>query len=123
MEDAWEKRLRDILENSDLRGEDDDDLPMVTSETLETYLNYLKKHLIFPFAASYERETGFLSAKTYDVKVMGLNDEIDDFYGLICAVKLGRKKRYIPMGDLEVRSDDPNYHLIDDYNTWFWNFR
>ncbi|WP_353948398.1 calcium-binding protein [Sporolactobacillus sp. Y61] len=96
---------------------------MVTGETLETFLNYLKDHLVFPFTASYERETGFLSAKTYEVRVTGLDEEIDDFYGLICSVKIGRKRRYIPIGNLKVSLDTPNDHLIDDYNTWFWNYR
>lgn len=125
MEDEWERRLRDILGNSDPMGKEDadDDLPMVTGDTLETYSDFLKRHLIFPFAASYEREVGPFSSETYNVKVTGLDEYIDDFYGLVCSVKLGRKTQHIAMGELEVSSGDPNYCFLDDYNTWFWNYR
>lgn len=125
MEDAWEMRLKNILGDLGPVGkeDEDDDLPMVTGETLETYSNFLKEHLVFPFTASYERESGPFSSRTYDVKVTGLDEYIDDFYGLICSAKIGRKTWHIAMGELEVSSGDPNYRFLDDYNTWFWNYR
>lgn len=122
--DAWEKRLSDMFGDFiHKKVACDDDLPVVTDETLEIYLDYLKKQLVFPFSANYERESGFLSTKTTVVQVIGINELIDDFYGLICSVKINGKNSSIPMGELEVNSTDSNFNLIGDYNTWFWNYR
>ncbi|MFX3618772.1 MAG: calcium-binding protein [Sporolactobacillus sp.] len=122
MVEACEKRLIKILGASHVEGEEDE-LPMVSEETLELYFNYLKEHLVFSFPAIYDHDTDFLSGEKYSIEVLGIAEPIDNFCGLICSVRMDRKKRYVPMGDIEVGSNNQNYQLIEDYNEWFWNYR
>ena len=72
MDDYWEQRVSNILCFDNQEGNNsEDDLPNVTDETLEIYINYLKTNLVFPFEATYDQEVGPLSTKVmlyaYDV--------------------------------------------------------
>ncbi|MFT8872530.1 MAG: calcium-binding protein [Sporolactobacillus sp.] len=96
---------------------------MVSAKTLKLYFNDLKKRIIFPFTGQYEKETGRLFEDLIEVQVLDVDKRIDDFYGIICLIKIGRKTGYVPLADIEPRSDDANFALIDDYKTWFWNYR
>jgi len=47
---------------------------------------------------------------------------VDDLYGVLVAVKYGRRSYEIPLADL--KADDKgsaNYRLTDDYAVWFAN--
>ena len=59
--------------------------------------------------------------------VTGLGDpdedyRIDDMYGLICEIKIGRKRGDAPLCELEVEKKDRNRQLMSDYSFWFSNF-
>lgn len=47
---------------------------------------------------------------------------VDEHYGIIVELRLGRKKYDHPLSDLEViNRDSPNYQLIKDYCVWSAN--
>ncbi|WP_240414672.1 calcium-binding protein [Paenibacillus periandrae] len=129
MIEPWERRVADILgveleeEDVDANEEESSSLPQASNKTLEIYHRYLSERLSFPFAAVFEQETGPFDSITHQVKVIGLEEDYDDFYGLLCEVKEGRKKRIVELDELRVEEKDPNYKLIDDYSSWFCNYR
>jgi hypothetical protein len=55
------------------------------------------------------------------VKVLGFS-AVDDLYGLIVHVRLGRRQYDYPLCDLKVSAQaSPAHQLIDDYRTWHAN--
>lgn len=105
---------------------EDEELPDVDLETLEVYYHHLKRHLSFPFAATYTEGVGPLKDETYSITVTGLEDfeMIDEFYGLVCEGREGRRKIVVPLAIVEVTDEQSkNYQLVDDYCFWFWNYR
>ncbi len=99
-------------------------LPEVDDGTLLVYHKYLIANLTFPFEVKYHPEYG----RPEKVKVIGLGDpdeepEIDDMYGLFCEARLERRVGTLPLGELEVPTGKANRQLINDYSSWFWNYR
>ncbi|UOF91701.1 calcium-binding protein [Fodinisporobacter ferrooxydans] len=127
MVEPWERRVADILGidiNRKQAGEISAGLPEVSMDNLERYQLYLKHNLNFPFEATFDLETGPFETTSHRVKVIGLEDMIDDFYGLLCTAKEGRRKRIVAVAEpLVLAKTDPNYQLIDDYLSWFCNYR
>jgi len=96
------------------------------------WAEYLKQNLVFPFEAvvdeaSDEEAFGFGDPEPirYKDRVTVVNTEFeDDLYGVIADIMKGRKKYAFPLCDLAVVDNtSPNYKLVDDYRTWFANFR
>jgi hypothetical protein len=60
------------------------------------------------------------------VTVVGLLDPTKNLdgesLGLLCRARMG-KQQVVSLADLEVKDDDPNHELIEDYWYWFWNWR
>ena len=81
------------------------------------------KTQVIKFEATYDQEVGPLSMKEYHVKVIKLVEHYHDFYGITCEAKEGGNKQYIAMAELKVSPSNPNFTLLDDYNSWFWNYR
>lgn len=142
MFEDWELRIAKILgvevqnseddeeeyDEDDEEYEDDDDEEvleqmMVSSVTLKKYFEYLRKKLVFPFQAIYEKETGPFEAIDIKLKITQFSEEIDVEYGLLCEGKEGKQQVVVPLADLSVKEKDRNFVLIDDYLTWFWNYR
>ena len=102
-----------------------DPLPEVDDESLEIYRQYLATHLAFPVEAEHGAEYGHPEK----VNVTGLGDPdeeppyIDDKYGLLCDARMDHRKVVVPVGELEVTKGKANRQLIDDYCSWFWNYR
>ena len=46
---------------------------------------------------------------------------IDDGFGVMCEVLEGGEKGQMPLSELKVEPDNPNYQIVDDYVTWFVN--
>lgn len=103
----------------------DDPVPEVSEETLLAYHRHLKRHLTFPFAGTYSRETGTLHTRSEAVTVLGLldADEVDEQYGLFCQARKGREVMDVPLGEVEPKKGGPNLQLVTDYSYWFWNWR
>ena len=60
--------------------------------------------------------------KTGDIlKVTGI-ESIEDMYGILVAVKFGRRKYTWALCDLEVvEKTSKNFQLVNDYAVWFSN--
>ena len=116
--DNQDDRIRMIL---GLTG--DDPVPDVDPSTLVAYWNHLRRHLSLPFEARHCPEDG----PENDVSVIALPDpdeyDCDEFHGLFCEARLGRRQITIPLGEIEVTKRNPNHQLMDDYLYWFWNWR
>jgi hypothetical protein len=102
----------------------EDPLTEVTEETLRRYHSYLACRLSFPFAATFSAETGPLEDTTFPVTVFGLLDvdDCDDMCGLRCEARHDKRHLELPLGELQVKKDDPNHRFIEDYSYWFWNW-
>ncbi|MDI6732623.1 MAG: calcium-binding protein [Planctomycetota bacterium] len=121
--DAEDKRIAQIV-----GLEEDGDLPEVSEETMKAYHKFLSNNLVFPFEATYDKETGPLEDTPYSVKITRLLDfnECNDieFDGLLCEGKQGKRKTVLRLAEITVRNKrDTNYQLVSDYGTWFWNYR
>ncbi|WP_410511861.1 calcium-binding protein [Paenibacillus sp. BR2-3] len=126
--DDWEQRIGKVLGVKEDEDEDEDEddefnLPMVSFETLKKYLEYLRKELVFPLQAVHENETGPFESAAVKVTITQLAEEIDENYGLLCEGKEGKRHVVMPLAELSVKETDPNFVFIDDYLTWFWNYR
>jgi hypothetical protein len=117
-----EKRVAKIL-----GPKDSSRLIEVSSETLKVYHNYLSKNLSFSFEAKYSCETGFLKTVYYDIEVTDIlnMDDCDgvEFYGLFCRGKRDKRKIIVPLAEVEMKQKGRNKQLIEDYRSWFWNYR
>jgi hypothetical protein len=101
--------------------------PAVDEETLSRYYQYLSARLTFPFAATYpEPRTAFEEAECRCTVVELLNPAetiCDEFDGIRCRIRKGKYGVDLPLTELEVPEDSPNFQLIEDYWHWFWNWR
>jgi hypothetical protein len=123
--DQWEQRIAGILGVGAMEEEEEDrfNLPSGSYETLKLYRDYLKRKLTFPFEAVWDRETGSLKSATSKIKFVSLDDDADEFYGLLFEGKEGRRNVVVPLAELIVGETEPNFVLIQDYLAWFWNYR
>jgi hypothetical protein len=124
----------------------EEEIPYVEEETLKTYQNYLQQHLELPctitgiedFSWEEYYVIGGGSKQEHDrlrkikpsyldtYELLGFNDELEEFYGLLVSVKrLSDKKKFIlPLSDLTATDKkSKNYQLLDDYSFWFVNWR
>jgi hypothetical protein len=103
-------------------------LPGITEESLRLYYEHLAARLSFPFAARYFEPMGIHSERVRHVTVVGVYNPIDRptpavSTGIVCRVRTGTEETDLPLADLEVDFESPNYELIEDYWYWFWNWR
>ncbi len=136
--DKQERRIAKIL------GEKE--VPEVNDETLRRYFDFLKQNLEFPCyltgiedfpweeryvfgyssKAEYEKLKKTQPSYTDTFELLGLDDEIDEDYGILADVKRVSDKRKftLPLADLEATDkQSKNYQLLDDYSVWFVNYR
>jgi hypothetical protein len=113
-------RIRAVFELTE-----DDPLPKVDEETLQTYYDFLAFNLSFPFPAEHTPESGQLFRHSRIVKVVGLGDPdepmVDERYGVLCVVRHRRQVLVVPLAELEVEKGKPHRQLVGDYAHWFRN--
>jgi hypothetical protein len=117
-----ERRIKAAL------GQTQGRLPAVTKETLQLYYEHLAAHLSLPFAARYPESVGLHSEIIRSVMVVGIRNPTDRpglaaCTGILCKVRTATQELELPLADLEVDCDSPNYELIEDYWYWFWNWQ
>ena len=101
-------------------------LPTVDAATLRHYYRHLAQHLSLPFVAWYPEPTlhedGECPCTVVELidPATGLGDEFD---GIFCKVRKGEHERKLPLIELELPPDDPNYELVERYWDWFWHSR
>lgn len=123
-----------------------DSPPYVTTKTLRKYLAYLREHVTLPcrvtgrepfpweerytFGPGNRREyqemkkTNPCSEDRFDL--LGFDDEVDEDEGITASVRRmsDQKEFAIGLDWLEpVDEKSPEYLLLDDYATWFVNYR
>ena len=102
-------------------------LPTVDAATLRRYYRYLSQNLSLPFPAWYP-EAAFSDAEGEHACTVtelidpatGLGDEFD---GIFCKVVKGKQERLLPLIELQLPPDGPNFHLVEHYWDWFWHWR
>jgi Calcium binding len=101
--------------------------PRVDEETLARYYNYLSARLSFPFTAHYPEPRSSLEEVQHRGIVLELLDPTkyvcDEFDGILCKTRKGKYEVNLPLIELEIPEDSPNFQLIEDYWYWFWNWR
>ncbi len=98
-------------------------LPHVTVHTLLTYKRYLAHHLTFPFQALYAETKPPVRRLVRYITVLALVDTINDLSeGVLCTVEGIQPVQELPLIEIGVQEDDPNYPVIDDYAYWFLNW-
>jgi len=101
--------------------------PSVDEVTLSRYYKYLSARMSFPFAAHYPEPKSSLEEVQYRCTGLELldpaNDIYDDFDGIFCKTRKGKYEINLPLIELEIPHDSPNFQLIEDYWFWFWNWR
>ena len=100
----------------------DDPLPDVDCETLSVYYQYLVDQLALPFQARYVPDDGRFRGKPCSVTVRSLYDfddyEAEESYGLIGVGLYQDKRIEFPIRDIDVKRNDPNRQLLEDYKCW-----
>ena len=88
---------------------------------MKKYYHILKQKLEFPIDAKVmPRESHKILKHGDKVKIIGIQYE-DDLYGVICNIKLRRKKHTIPLVELEIDKKNPAYRIIKSYQIHFDN--
>ena len=99
----------------------------VNEDTLSRYYMYLTARLSFPFTAYYPEPTTSLEEAQYRRTVIELLDPAhyicDEFEGILCKTRKGKYEVNLPLIELQVPDDSPNFQFIEDYWHWFWNWR
>jgi hypothetical protein len=99
--------------------------PTVDDETIFRYYQYLATHLSFPFTAYYPVPKRSEEEVEYPCTVVELLDPRkhvwDQFDGIFCKARKGTFEVNLPLIELHVPNDDPNFQFIEDYRYWFWN--
>jgi hypothetical protein len=89
---------------------------------LDAWEDHLTRYLAFPFEAEVDefQDRGPLQAGDR-LKVTGIG-MVDDLYGVIVNVRLGRRKYATPLCDLAVVDERSlNHDLVQEYRVWFAN--
>jgi hypothetical protein len=101
-----------------------DPLPDVDNETMLVYHKHLAASLTFPIEAEHGAEYG----NPEKVKIIGLGDPdeepmIDDDCGILCEARLEGQVVTLPLAGLEGVKGKPNRQFVEDYCSWFWDYR
>ncbi len=96
--------------------------PNDTYACMKAWSRHLKKVLVFPFDVEIVEGAGRGPLKVGDkIRVHRIN-MVDDLYGVIVDVRLGRLKYAHPLCDLEaLDKKSPNYQNVRDYVVWYAN--
>lgn len=108
-------------------GNEGNDLPFVDEVTLFRYFEHLSKTLYLPFNAEYPEPSMPSDEGHCRCKVLELLDPSkyvgDPFDGILCKTEKAGIEVILPLIELKVAWDDPNFQLVEDYWYWFWNWR
>ncbi len=133
-----ERRIQTILGQTDI--------PTVTYQKLQQYFSFLKEHLDLPVEVTgiedFHWEEYYVfgpgSAKEYkqlrktrpsyqdSYQLLRFQEDYDDGYGLIVRLqRKGDRKHFdLPLADLKTTDESvAQSQMIDDYVTWFVNWR
>ena len=102
-------------------------IPNVDDEPLSRYYKYLTAHLRFPFTATYPEAKNAEEEDEFRCTVLELLDPAkhlgDGFDGIFSKTAKGKYEINLPLIELELPADSPNFQYVEDYWYWFWNWR
>jgi hypothetical protein len=99
-------------------------LPQVNAATMLTYYRFLSSRLTLPCEARYSSDAdGTVSLVTVSGLVDPQTMPSDHRAGLCCVAQHGNKAEILPLVDVEVEPDSPNFQFLEDYWFWLWNGR
>jgi hypothetical protein len=102
-------------------------IPKVDEEPLSRYYKYLREHLCLPFIAHFPKPMNSAEDDEFRCTVLELLDPAkhlgDEFDGIFSKTSKGKYEINLPLIELEVPDDSPNFQFIEDYWYWFWNWR
>ena len=88
---------------------------------------YLAANLSFPYTAYYPVPKRSEEEVEYRCTVVELLDPREhigsEFDGIFCKARKGRFDVNLPLTELKVPEDSPNFQFIEDYWYWFWYWR
>lgn len=99
-------------------------MPLRNWDTDEKYYHYLKATLQFPFATRYiDESVPYDKGRNRTGTVVQMFEDLhtDECYGAMCQVREGERLREMPLAELDVPEEDPNFQTIDDYSYWLYN--
>ena len=94
-------------------------LPTPTLALQSRYFEHMAVHLHFPFGASYWNHNDPIHTFR-EVTVIALLDKtrITNGDGILCEAHEGRQVIELPLSDVLVDSEHPDFQLLDDYSWW-----
>ena len=102
----------------------DDPLPPRNWDTDEKYYHYLKATLQFPFTVRYiDESVPYDNGRDRTGTVIQMFEDFhtDEGHGAMCQIREGDRLREMPLAELDVPEDNPNFEIIDDYTYWLYN--
>jgi hypothetical protein len=101
--------------------------PKVDQDTLARYYTHLSANVSLPFTAYYPQPLNAEERTQFRCTILELLDPTrhlgDEFDGIFCKVRKGKFEVNLPLIELHVPDESPNFQLIEDYGHWFWNWR
>ena len=111
----------------DVLGLTGNQLPYVDQANLARYYEFLSANLRSPFEACYPEPKTLREEVAYRCTVLELLDPLkyigDEFDGIFCKTWKAGFEVNLPLAELELPQDSPNFQLIEDYRYWFWSWR
>ena len=102
-------------------------IPRVDDATLTRYYTYLLENLLLPWEAYYPEPETPQEQIEFRCQVLELLDPSkylgDMFDGIFCKVRKDCYEFNLPIIDLVLPRDPPNFQPIDDFRYWLWNGR
>jgi hypothetical protein len=98
-------------------------LPRVSRATLLAYYKYLRARLSMPFRAEHCSVHSRIAEQVTVIDLVSpAGVGVDIRRGLMCVARGRDGVRRLPLVELEVREDEPSFHLLEDYWYWAWNW-
>lgn len=108
-------------------GLDGGPLPNVDEDTLTRYYDYLSANLKLPFTAHSPAPADLQEEAEFRCTVLELlppSEYLDEMLdGILCKTRKGKYEINLPLIELQVAHDSPNFQLIDDFWYWLWNWQ
>ncbi|MDH4199631.1 MAG: hypothetical protein OEV66_04545 [Spirochaetia bacterium] len=106
----------------------EEDWPEINGQNMEIIFDHLISAASFPFPAEFSMPDPEKGGETItDIMVENILDpdstEAIDSYGLICDAHDEKGSFKVPLSEIVIKQDDPNYHLIEDYCIWYWEVK
>jgi hypothetical protein len=106
----------------------DDNWPDINHQSMEILYDHLISNVSFPFKAEFsmpDPEKGGEAITDIYVDNIVDPDLIDETeaYGLICEAREEKGGFKVPLSEIVIKQDDPNFNLIEDYCIWYWEMK